>query len=96
MKKQKRICCGNINGQEYHLKKLIDKIKKEAQSRTCMSYDYDPTPSGEDRLNKILGMLEEFEKGNKNCNKQEPNGTMTCYKKKNHSGSHDWGRDELG
>ena len=43
-------------------KNLIDKIQKEASLPTCMSYDYDPTPSGEERLQRILKMIENFKK----------------------------------
>jgi hypothetical protein len=82
-----------------NIEELVQKIKEEAMKPTCMSLDYDPTPTGEERLKKIVKMIRRFEKQerkNEECGKEEPQGNSICHKPKNHSGTHDWSRDELG
>ena len=43
---------------EYLTNKLV-KVRTEASQKTCMSYDYDPTPSGEERLVNIKKIIDD-------------------------------------
>jgi len=40
--------------------KLINKIKKETQAPLCASYEYDLTPTAEERLKNIQKMITDF------------------------------------
>lgn len=42
---------------------LINRIEKEASSPLCASYEYDATPTGEERLKRILQMILDFKVG---------------------------------
>lgn len=38
----------------------INEVLEEAAKTTCISYDYDPTPSGEERLTNIVNIIHKF------------------------------------
>ena len=43
------------------LEKLIKQIKEECRAPICISYEYDPTPTAEERLKNILNLIRSFE-----------------------------------
>lgn len=61
MNLDEHICfkCSSINANKEEI--LIEKIKKECSAQTCFSYEYDSTPTAEERLKNILNLIKKYE-----------------------------------
>lgn len=45
-----------------HIEYLTNSIILECKSPTCISYEYDPTPTGEERLKNVLSIANQIKR----------------------------------